>query len=111
MIALTLDRERLHERIDRRIDAQLAAGLIDEVRLLLGAGYDRALPSMQGLGYKEIAAHLAGEMSLDAAVAQLRRNTRRYAKRQLTWFRADPRYRWIDVDDEPPERMASRIAG
>ena len=110
MIALTLDRERLHERIDRRIDAQLAAGLLDEVRLLLGAGYDRALPSMQGLGYKEIAAHLAGEMSLDAAVAQLRRNTRRYAKRQLTWFRADPRYRWIDVDDEPAERMASRIA-
>lgn len=110
MIALTLDRERLYDRIDRRIDAQLAAGLLDEVRLLLAAGYDRALPSMRGLGYKEIAAYLAGEMSLDAAVAQLRRNTRRYAKRQFTWFRADPRYRWIDVDDEPAERMASRIA-
>ncbi len=109
MIALAVDRERLYARIERRIDAQLDAGLVDEVRLLRQAGYDRALPSMQGLGYKEIAAYLEGEMPLDAAVARLRRNTRRYAKRQMTWFRADPRYRWIDVDDQPIERAASHI--
>ncbi|HEV2358149.1 MAG TPA: tRNA (adenosine(37)-N6)-dimethylallyltransferase MiaA [bacterium] len=109
MIALTLDHARLNERIDRRIASQLAAGLVDEVRTLLRAGYDRTLPAMQGLGYKELAAYLEGEATLDAAVAQLRRNTRRYAKRQWTWFRADPRYRWIDVDDEPADGVASRV--
>lgn len=109
MAALTLERARLHERIDRRIDSQLSAGLIEEVRTLLQAGYDRALPAMQGVGYKEIAAYLEGEVSLETAIAQVRRNTRRYAKRQWTWFRADPRYRWIDVDDQPAERIASRI--
>lgn len=108
MVALTMERERLHDRIDRRIDAQLQAGLVEEVRTLLAAGYHRALPSMQGLGYKEIAAFLAGEVTLEAAVLQLRRNTHRYAKRQVTWFRADPRYRWIDVDDQSVEQMASR---
>jgi tRNA dimethylallyltransferase len=110
MAALTMDRERLRERIDRRIDAQLAGGLVDEVRVLLRAGCHRALPSMQGLGYKEIAAYLEGELTRDAAVARLRRDTYRYAKRQLTWFRADPRYRWIDVDAEGAEQVASRIA-
>lgn len=109
MVALTMDRERLHARIDRRIDEQLGAGLIAEVRTLLRAGYDRALPAMQGVGYQEIAAYLEGEITLGAAVAQFRRNTRRFAKRQWTWFRADPRYRWIDVDDEPAERVVSRI--
>jgi tRNA dimethylallyltransferase len=109
MIALTADRERLRARIDRRIDAQLSAGLIDEVRALLRAGYRRALPAMQGVAYREIAAYLEGETTLDAAIAEVRRNTRRYAKRQRTWFRADPRYRWIDVEDQPPERIAARI--
>jgi tRNA dimethylallyltransferase len=109
MVALSLDRERLAARIDRRIDEQLEAGLVEEVRGLLRAGFSRALPSMQGLGYKEIAAYLAGAVTLETAVAELRRNTRRYAKRQWTWFRADPRYRWIEVDDRPPERVASAI--
>ena len=109
MVALTLDRERLAARIDRRIDEQLEAGLVEEVRCLLRAGYSRALPSMQGLGYKEIAAYVAGDVTLAAAVAELRRNTRRYAKRQWTWLRADPRYRWIDVDGRPAERVASAI--
>jgi tRNA dimethylallyltransferase len=109
MAALTMDRERLHDRIDRRIDAQVRTGWVAEVRSLLQAGYHQTLPSMQALGYKEIAAHLAGEITLDAALAQVRRHTYRYAKRQLTWFRADPRYRWIDVDDEPAEDVASRV--
>lgn len=109
MVALTLDPERLSARIDRRIDEQLEAGLVEEVRRLLRAGYSRALPSMQGLGYKEIAAYLEGDVTLETALAELRRNTRRYAKRQRTWFRADPRYRWIDVDDGSAERAASAI--
>ena len=109
LIALTLNRERLYERIDRRIDAQLAAGLVEEVRTLLRAGYGRALPAMQGVGYKEIAAYLEGEATLEAAVEHVRRNTRRYAKRQRTWFRADPRYRWIDVGDQPADRVAAAM--
>jgi tRNA dimethylallyltransferase len=109
MIALTDARERLFARIDGRVEAQLNAGFVDEVRALLRAGYGRALPAMQGVGYKEIAAYLEGETTLDAAIGDIRRNTRRYAKRQWTWFRADPRYRWIDVEDEPPERIAARI--
>jgi tRNA dimethylallyltransferase len=109
LFALTMDRERLYARIDRRIDAQLQGGFVGEVGTLLRAGYDPALPAMQAVGYKEIAAHLEGDTTLCAAIAELRRNTRRYAKRQWTWFRADPRYRWINVDDEPPERVASRM--
>ena len=109
MVALTTDRERLRARIDRRVDEQLDTGLVDEVRRLLRAGYGRAVPSMQGLGYKEIAAYLDGETTFEGAVAQFRRNTHRYAKRQMTWFRADPRYRWLDVDDEPADRIAFRV--
>lgn len=109
MVALTADRERLRERIDRRIDDQLHAGLVEEVRTLLRAGCGRALPSMQGLGYKEIAAYLEGETTLDEAVSQLRRNTYRYAKRQMTWFRADPRYRWIDINGLSADSVASVV--
>ncbi len=109
MVALTLDRDRLHERIDRRIDDQLARGLVDEVRALLGAGYARTLPALQGLGYKELAVYLDGAVTLDEAVARFRRNTRRFAKRQGTWLRADPRYQWLDVGDDRPDEVAARI--
>jgi tRNA dimethylallyltransferase len=109
MVALTMDRGRLYERIDRRIDEQLARGLVEEVRTLLAAGYARTLPAMQGLGYKEIADHLDGAATLGEAVARLRRNSRRLAKRQWTWFRADPRYRWLDVGDDPVPEVAARI--
>ncbi len=109
MVALMMDRERLHERIDRRINEQLARGLVGEVRTLLASGYARALPAMQGLGYREIAAHLDGAVTLDEAITRFRRNSRRYAKRQETWFRADPRYRWLEVRDQPPEAVASEI--
>ncbi|HKX18223.1 MAG TPA: tRNA (adenosine(37)-N6)-dimethylallyltransferase MiaA [bacterium] len=109
MVAFATDRERLRARIDRRIDDQLHAGLVEEVRTLLRAGCERGHPSMQGLGYKEIAAYLGGETTLDEAVLQLRRNTYRYAKRQMTWFRADPRYRWIDVNGLPPDSVAAAV--
>ncbi len=109
MIALAADRVRLYERIHRRIDQQLAAGLVEEVRSLLAAGYARTLPALQGLGYKEIIPYLEGRASLEASRALLQRNTRRYAKRQLTWFRRDARYRWLDVGDDPSEVVADRI--
>jgi tRNA dimethylallyltransferase len=109
MVALTLDRVKLYERIHRRIDQMLAAGVVDEVRALRAAGYAKTLPALQGLGYKEIVPHLEGALSLAESRALLERNTRRYAKRQLTWFRADSRYRWLDVRDDPPEVVAARI--
>ncbi|SRR5579871_1265570 len=108
MIALTLDRSALHERIDRRIDEQLASGLVDEVRRLLAAGYSPELPAFQALGYKELAPHVMGRVTLGEAVARLRQNTRRYAKRQWTWFRADARYRWIDAG-RPADLVADDI--
>ena len=110
MVALTMDRRRLHERIDRRIDEMLAAGLADEVRRLLAAGYAPSLPALQGLGYKELVPYVRGECGLPEAVARLRRNTRRYAKRQWTWFRSDARYRWVDVDDDAPAVVARKIS-
>ena len=109
MVALTLDRSQLYDRIDRRIASQLASGFIEEVRTLFRAGYARTLPALQGIGYKEIGAYLEGVLSREEAVALIRRNSRRYAKRQLIWFRADPRYRWVDVGDDPPEVVADRI--
>jgi tRNA dimethylallyltransferase len=96
-------------RIHQRIDQQLARGLVAEVRALLDAGYATSLPALQGLGYKEIVLHLKGRLSLVQARSLLQRNTRRYAKRQLTWIRADPRHCWLDVEDDPAEVVAERI--
>lgn len=96
---LTMDRAALYGRIDRRVDAMIEAGLFEEVSGLIRSGADASLPSMQGLGYKEAAGYLRGEYGLDEAVALLKKNTRRFARRQYTWFRADPRIDWIAVDD------------
>jgi tRNA dimethylallyltransferase len=97
-IGLTLEREALYRRIDERVDEQVRAGLVDEVHGLLRRGVDPALPSMQGLGYKEIVPYLQGTIPLAEAISNLRRNTRRFAKRQVTWFRRDARIRWLAVD-------------
>lgn len=93
---LTDERERLYKRIEQRIDMMLEEGLVDEVRGLLDKGYTKDLVSMQGLGYKEIAAYLEGEMSLYEAVCVLKRDTRHFAKRQLTWFRREKEVTFID---------------
>lgn len=98
MFGLTMDRETLYRRIEQRVDLMLAAGLVEEVKKLINMGFSTELSSMRGLGYKEIAAHLNGEMSLNQAVDILKRNTRRFAKRQMTWYRRDDRLKWFDVD-------------
>jgi len=108
-VALTMDRVTLYRRIDERVDEQLRAGLVDEVRGLLERGYDPTRPSMQGLGYKEIVAYLQGRTGLDEAIRQLRRNTRRFAKRQYTWFRRDPRVHWLSVDGLTPSGVADAM--
>ena len=92
-------RERLYEKIDRRVDQMLDEGLVEEVRRLAQIGYTRDMVSMQGLGYKEILAYLEGEYSLEEAVYVLKRDTRHFAKRQLTWFRREKDVSWVNKPD------------
>jgi tRNA dimethylallyltransferase len=94
---LGIEREELHRRIAARCDAMIAAGLLAEVRALLERGYSAGLAPMKALGYRHLIAHLSGEWDLETAVSMMKRDTRRYARRQLTWFRADDRIRWLDV--------------
>lgn len=98
MIGLTMDRAKLYSRINKRVAFMIEKGLIDEVRKLMDMGYSTELVSMQGIGYKEIISYLEGEAKLDETIEILKRNTRRYAKRQLTWFRRDNRIKWIDIN-------------
>jgi tRNA dimethylallyltransferase len=97
-IGLRTPRERLYQAIDRRFDAMMAAGLTDEVRRLLDAGFTPDAPPLSTIGYKHIAAYVRGESTLEAAVELAKRDTRRLAKRQMTWFRRDPEIIWIDAD-------------
>lgn len=96
------DREKLYDRINRRVDGMLREGLLEEARLVLRESGHTA---SQAIGYKEFAPYFAGEQSLEAACEQLKQNTRRYAKRQLTWFRRDERFRWIYRDDYENEEL------
>ncbi|MBO8127624.1 MAG: tRNA (adenosine(37)-N6)-dimethylallyltransferase MiaA [Peptococcaceae bacterium] len=100
MFGLYLERELLYKRIEKRVDKMVEQGLVDEVKRLLQQGYGRDLVSMQGLGYKEIIYYLEGETTLDEAIRILKRNTRRFAKRQFTWFRRDKRIRWINMAEQ-----------
>ncbi|QEM67123.1 tRNA (adenosine(37)-N6)-dimethylallyltransferase MiaA [Geobacter sp. FeAm09] len=95
-IGIRVDRQELYRRIEARVDQMLAAGLVAEVGGLLARGYDRQSKAMRAIGYKETAAYLAGECGLDEAVWIMKRDTRRYAKRQLTWFNADPDILWFE---------------
>jgi tRNA dimethylallyltransferase len=95
LIGISRPREVLYRRIDERAARLFASGLLEETRRLLDAGHAPDLPALSGHGYREAAAHLAGEWSLEAAIAATARRTRQYAKRQLTWFRHDPRIIWI----------------
>lgn len=95
---LNQERKILYERIDRRVDLMVQNGLVEEVRNLVKKGYTRDLVSMQGLGYKEICAYLCGEISLEEAIYILKRDTRHFAKRQLTWFKREQDVVWVDKD-------------
>lgn len=95
---LTCDRARLYQRIEQRVDKMLEAGLVDEVANLKKQGCTRDMVAMQGLGYKEILDYLDGKCTLDEAVYVLKRDTRHFAKRQLTWFRRERDVRWIELE-------------
>ena len=94
-----MDRQRLYDRINHRVDVMIKKGLINEVESLLESGYGKNLISMQAIGYKEIIMYLENIITLDEAIEMIKKGSRNYAKRQLTWFRRDKRINWIDIDD------------
>ncbi|MDH7497855.1 MAG: tRNA (adenosine(37)-N6)-dimethylallyltransferase MiaA [Syntrophomonadaceae bacterium] len=109
-VGLTAPREVLYQRIEQRVDAMLQAGLLEEVAGLWRRGFDLPLNSMQALGYRQLLSYLHGRCTLEEAVAAIKRETRRYAKRQLTWFRRDGRIRWFDVSEvEDPAELAGPV--
>ncbi len=95
---LLWDRNILYKRIDRRVDIMIKNGLLDEVKNILSLGYSKNLNSLNTVGYKEIISYLENQISLETAISLIKRNTRRFAKRQLTWFRKDKRIKWINVN-------------
>lgn len=99
MICLNMDREKLYERINERVDIMIHSGLVKEVKSILDKGYDKNLVALQGIGYKEIIMYLDDLITLDEAINLIKQYSRNYAKRQLTWFRRDNRIRWVDKDE------------
>lgn len=113
--AITDERSVLYDRINKRVDTMLAKGLSDEVRMLLEMGYSEDLVSMRAIGYKEVIDGLKGRITWDEMIDTLKMNSRRYAKRQLTWFRRDERVEWFDLSafesfDELTEKLIYHIA-
>ena len=100
------DREQLYRRIDGRVDAMIAAGLLGEVQSLLDAGYAPALKPMQSLGYRHMTAFLRGDWDWPTAIDMLKQDTRRFAKRQMIWFRGDPRVHWLEAEGQSAEQLA-----
>jgi tRNA dimethylallyltransferase len=112
IIGLTLPRRALYERIDRRIDAMVSAGWADEVRRLLSSGTPRAASAMSSIGYREMASQIAGEMTLDEAVAAAKRATRRLVRHQYNWFKlSDPRIYWLEAGGQMVQRAQAAVHG
>jgi tRNA dimethylallyltransferase len=110
-IGLHVEREELYRRIGARVDGMLADGLLGEVSSLLDSGFRSALTASQAIGYKELVSVVEGESDLNEAVEAIKQATRRYAKRQLTWFRADPRITWIDTTHLTMAQAADTVMG
>ncbi|MDR3563525.1 MAG: tRNA (adenosine(37)-N6)-dimethylallyltransferase MiaA [Negativicutes bacterium] len=116
VLGLTMSREHLYQRINQRVDAMLAAGLVAEVSKLLAAEIPADSQALQGIGYKEIVAFLDRQISLETAIEQIKQATRNFAKRQMTWFRKMPYIHWVDVEafqdhDEMMAYIYSLVAG
>ena len=110
MIGLNRDRDMLYRRIDGRIDWQLAHGLIEETKHLLAQGYRRDSAAMKGLGYRQVAEHLAGEYDAAEMVRRFKRDTRHFSKRQMTWFRKEPGIQWLMIEEsEPVPHTTTRV--
>ncbi|NLL87432.1 MAG: tRNA (adenosine(37)-N6)-dimethylallyltransferase MiaA [Firmicutes bacterium] len=104
MIGLNRKRQNLYQRIEQRVEQMIAAGLVDEVRALLDQ-YPHQPTALQAIGYKEIALYLQNKLTLDEAIAVIKRETRRYAKRQLSWLRRDQRIKWYDLDEAAVDQI------
>jgi tRNA dimethylallyltransferase len=102
-VAIKVERQELYRRIDARVEQMLQDGLVTEVRSLLASGYGKELKAMRSIGYKEVSAYLGGEIELDEAVTLIKRDTRRYAKRQMTWFSKENEIYWLEY----PESFAT----
>jgi tRNA dimethylallyltransferase len=112
IIGLTLDRAELYRRIDLRVDKMIERGLVEEVRKLVNMGYDFHLPAMSGVGYKQIGMSLRGELTLTAAVEQIKFETHRFVRHQYSWFRLrDNRIRWFDIQGEVESEITTQVAG
>ncbi len=109
IIGLDMDRTILYNRINDRVDEMIEMGLVEEVKSLMENGYAKELQSMQGIGYKEIAGFLEGEIPLEEAVRLIKRNSRRLAKRQFTWFKPDKRIKWIEVNPNNKNKLIEDI--
>ncbi|MGE3978057.1 MAG: tRNA (adenosine(37)-N6)-dimethylallyltransferase MiaA [Nitrospira sp.] len=110
LIGLERKKETLYRRIEERIDWQLTHGMVEETRLLLGQGYGRELGAMKSLGYRQVGAYLANECDYAEMVRRFKRDTRRFAKRQMTWFRSEAGVAWLSIEDnELCERTAERV--
>ncbi len=99
MLCVNWDREELYDRINRRVDMMMDEGLLDEVKRLMDMGYTKDLNSMQGIGYKEVMDYFDGKASLEETVEIIKQSSRRYAKRQLTWFRRDERIHYVSSEN------------
>lgn len=106
---LHLDRKRLYRSIDKRVDDMIQSGLIEEVKEILSRGFDPNLNSLQTVGYKEVIVFLQQKTRFDDMVSMIKMNTRRYAKRQMTWFNKDKRIIWIEADDKSPREAAEEV--
>jgi tRNA dimethylallyltransferase len=108
-VGIEWPRDVLYERINRRVDDMIECGFVEEVRRLIEGGFEKEVERLKTLGYRDVAAYLRGECALEEAVERIKLNTRRYAKRQLTWFRADRRIRWLSIERYPTiEAQADR---
>ncbi len=109
-IGLSMNRQSLYERIEARVELELSKGLVQETQTLLHKRFSRDLTSMKSLGYRQMASYLVGECDYQEAVRRLKRDTRHFAKRQLTWFRKEPDIEWLELaEEDQPENVASRI--
>lgn len=112
IIGLNRDRDVLYRRIEERIDWQLAHGLIEETKQLLARGYQRDSAAMKGLGYRQVAEHLAGEYDVVEMVRRFKRDTRHFSKRQMTWFRKEPAIQWLTIQEsESVQHTAELVIG
>ena len=109
MVGLNMDRDKLYQRINLRVEKMLEEGWVEEVKKVLKSGISPNAPALQGLGYRQLIMYLKGEISFEEAVDLIKRDTRRFAKRQLTWFRRDKRIHWIDVTDKKEKEILQEI--